>query len=571
MKRIEHFMMPEHHNELYTKEAGSSIALTREAANKINEMIDMLNSFESVDLAWKQEQDGRIRKAIIYMKDNLANTMSDLMVLLRDSGFIEDRIQYYCNHLSERLDNLLTAVPADGELLDIRTGSGGSIYRTAGEAVRTELNQLREYIHTAVNLQQLDIGPVEVGYIGSTGENYESLVTLRTKDFLALSGPELFLVNPDPEKQNIRIFRYSPDGTFEKEYTNSGYYRLDAGKKYKMSFTYDSQENMKPGDISRFNLLHYKHSAELSPEMFGGKANDETHNNEPAFYLMIEYAKAVSPLVDFEGRPVYDFGDLKFNFSGTYHINSSVTFPDMLNGIFDGLKLKWTGTEDSYLLNLGYSRDCRFGNMILDGNYKASCILLRDGYSNLSIKDSVICHFTYYGVRTSGHGGHELNIVGNKIFQTEYQNFERMLADHNTGCAIILTDGHTDNLIADNIICYTFGERQIQINSGSLLCNGNHFYNAAHGELFIYGTNHVFTGNFFDCITVNDSRGGNLFTGNTFMSTEEYLCPLMKFDTKNYFGRKTMFNNNMMKAPAGYHFDGEDANCIIGENMEIEV
>ena len=117
MNKIKKFILPEHHNKLYNSEAGSSMALTREVADKINELVNAYNEFSEIDLNWKQEQEGRIRKGVLYMKDNLLNTMNDLMELLRDSGFIDDRIEYHSKHLKDRLDNFLnenTGVSTDG-------------------------------------------------------------------------------------------------------------------------------------------------------------------------------------------------------------------------------------------------------------------------------------------------------------------------------------------------------------------------------------------------------------------------------------------------------------------------
>lgn len=79
MRKIENFLLPENTNRLYREEAVSSIALTRNVAEKINEIINALNEFSSDDIAWKQEQNGRINKAILYMKDNLVNTLNDLL------------------------------------------------------------------------------------------------------------------------------------------------------------------------------------------------------------------------------------------------------------------------------------------------------------------------------------------------------------------------------------------------------------------------------------------------------------------------------------------------------------
>ena len=271
----------------------------------------------------------------------------------------------------------------DAEVIDARAGAEGETYANIGESIREQVYQIKCLLAQSSLLTNLDIGEVEKGYIDSNGNLVDSDYTLRTKNFLELSKLECFLVNADSKHHNIRIFRYSQDGVFEDEYLNADSYRLDLNKKYKISFSFIESRLLNVNDITKFNLLTYKKVAEITPEMFGAKANDETFNNSSSFYMMIEYCKSIAPLVDFEGRPVYDFKGITFKFAGTYSLVGYIYFPDMLNGVFDGLRLKQIGEEDSYLLNLGYARDCRFSNMILDGDYKSSCILLRDGYSNI--------------------------------------------------------------------------------------------------------------------------------------------------------------------------------------------
>lgn len=139
MEKINNYVLPEHTNNLYKEEAISSIALTKDVATKINEIIDTLNSFNETDLEWKQEMEGTIRKGVIYMKDNLINSLNELMELLKESGFIDTRIEHHCDRLKERLDNLVTSVPSDAELLDMRVGTTGKTYATAGECFRNEL------------------------------------------------------------------------------------------------------------------------------------------------------------------------------------------------------------------------------------------------------------------------------------------------------------------------------------------------------------------------------------------------------------------------------------------------
>ena len=79
MQKLERYVLPENTNRLYTEEAISSIGLTRDVAAKINELVDAYNELSKEDLQWKQTQEGIIRKGVIYMKDNLVNTLYDLL------------------------------------------------------------------------------------------------------------------------------------------------------------------------------------------------------------------------------------------------------------------------------------------------------------------------------------------------------------------------------------------------------------------------------------------------------------------------------------------------------------
>lgn len=79
MEQLKHYVLPENVNRLYTEEASSAIGLCRDLAAKYNELVDAFNSFNQTDLAWKQGQEGTIRKGILYMKDNLVNTIHDIL------------------------------------------------------------------------------------------------------------------------------------------------------------------------------------------------------------------------------------------------------------------------------------------------------------------------------------------------------------------------------------------------------------------------------------------------------------------------------------------------------------
>lgn len=142
MNKIEHFLLPEEANHLYEEEARSSISLTKEVADKINELIDAYNALSNTDLKWKQEQEGKIRGGILYMKDNLLNTLNDLLKLFKSETFIDDRVQFYVKELTQRLDNLVGNVSEYSELTDIRVGANGYYYSNAGKAIREQISEI---------------------------------------------------------------------------------------------------------------------------------------------------------------------------------------------------------------------------------------------------------------------------------------------------------------------------------------------------------------------------------------------------------------------------------------------
>lgn len=106
VKTIKHFLLPEQTNQLYKKEAISSISLTKEVADKINELVDAFNNIIKYDLEKIHEQDGKINKAILYMKDELVNAIQDLLDI-KGEGLIENYTKLYLGYLQAQLNNLL--------------------------------------------------------------------------------------------------------------------------------------------------------------------------------------------------------------------------------------------------------------------------------------------------------------------------------------------------------------------------------------------------------------------------------------------------------------------------------
>ena len=153
MRKIENYTLPEHTNTLYREEAISSIGLTRDIADKINELINAYNELSETDLQWKQTQEGIIRKGVLYMKDNLLNSLNGILAIYRDSGFIDDRLQYHTRTLASRLDNALSGVTQDGEVIDGRVGEDGTTYKNIGEAIRSQIAQIidQSYLYNGID------------------------------------------------------------------------------------------------------------------------------------------------------------------------------------------------------------------------------------------------------------------------------------------------------------------------------------------------------------------------------------------------------------------------------------
>lgn len=149
LEKIRHYNLPEHTNNLYKEEAISSIALTKNVASKINELVDAFNALASEKWEKIQEQDGKIRKAIIYMKDNLLNAI-DTLLNSKGEDMIDNSVREYLGSLKSDLDiiesrfnSVLNGVSQDSEVLDARVGFDGTTYQNLGEAIRNQLNTMK--------------------------------------------------------------------------------------------------------------------------------------------------------------------------------------------------------------------------------------------------------------------------------------------------------------------------------------------------------------------------------------------------------------------------------------------
>jgi len=214
MDNIKHFMLPENTNQLYSKEAISSISLTKDVAEKINELVDAYNQLAKMDLEWKQEQDGRTRKAIIYMKDNLINSLNDLLEQLITAGFVDNRIMGNLATLSARIDNLLGSIKTgttsmDAEIIDARLGSDRISRTSLGESIRVQIENIQDAVDSELSIKNNiysfiydsdSIGTLTrgkalstVGKLNDTSENYGVLMaSVKPRQRIKIRGSAAF-------------------------------------------------------------------------------------------------------------------------------------------------------------------------------------------------------------------------------------------------------------------------------------------------------------------------------------------------------------------------------------------
>lgn len=300
MKKIDHYMLPENTNGLYKREASSALSLTKEVADKLNEIIDFVNGMNLDNLAKEQEQDGRINKAVAYMKDNLINTLHDLLKIYDNGAIRTAMLELYGAELAQLQLLKVFATPqmfgavGDGSDNDIEAiekaieslEPGGVLYFPKG----TYIMEGREVSINKPHITFMGDGLILCDYGFRPKESNFKAVGLRMESMRYSQNSRAFMVNNPavagtPTKYiNNFVFRdchftnffYSVcavGGAYEHDGTEAevGYPVRDVVIENCYSATYENQ------NAAHFQCIQVENIAYINNRTYGGK-NASSYN-----------------------------------------------------------------------------------------------------------------------------------------------------------------------------------------------------------------------------------------------------------------------------------------------------
>ena len=183
MDKITKFTLPLETEDLHTREAKSSISLTKEVASKINELVDAYNHLNTTRYDILNDHEQTIRQGIVYMKDNLANTIAELFTKMNNAGEIQSILDSIFT--TTHIDSLNKLKEQSNNVLNYGAIGDGSHDDTKAIQDAIEDAYIRGgsvYLPSGIYLISSPILLKDVALIGTVG----TIIKCKTNDFTAI-------------------------------------------------------------------------------------------------------------------------------------------------------------------------------------------------------------------------------------------------------------------------------------------------------------------------------------------------------------------------------------------------
>lgn len=183
---LPHHYAMENTASIYDEEAMTALELAGRTTAKVNETVKAFNQLETNTNARLDKQDADIPVKVDQSVDKHIK-----------NGAFDQQIDESLGHLNDRVDNLLGSLETgsttgDAELIDIRATASGTVCQNAGQAVRSQVNDLREH-YVRPNMAK----PFEMGYFSANGALTKTgdITKETTTDFIPVVAGEKYCIH----------------------------------------------------------------------------------------------------------------------------------------------------------------------------------------------------------------------------------------------------------------------------------------------------------------------------------------------------------------------------------------
>ena len=197
----------------------------KEEVKRIEEQIDKTNNNIQNQLERLEESISDVSDTAKSQLDSTVESLSGYIGELSerlDSNIttVNSSINAEVVKINSRVDNIIatsTATEGNSELIDIRTAIDGTVYETAGKAIRSKIKKIQHDLDDAFTISNniIDEDNCENGSISASGEYINTADRLRTDFITPVSVPFYITRN---NRGIIRIAHYDKDKNFIRKH-----------------------------------------------------------------------------------------------------------------------------------------------------------------------------------------------------------------------------------------------------------------------------------------------------------------------------------------------------------------